>query len=1722
MEPEGRSPKSKVTRLRGTRHAKLCLMALATGLLTGPVLGAPPREVINRAEVRFMTAPGVSNYFPSLPVVALVETPILTELEIAFFNDTSFSVRAVCGRIGRDLYIQARADGCNRDSNAVETCTIVLSSSKTGDRETLIATETAANSGIFRVIPYVNTRSAAVDPVQENNGAMETTWNDRLLAETDGCVSTLVTAELFMDPGGVVFESRANTPIAGARVSLVNALTGLPADVFDIDGQTPAPSTMMTGADGRYRFPVVAAGAYRLSVSPPQGYSAPSTVPVSQLPASRFILVPGSFGGNFTNTGLIELDVPVDSVSAQPGSLFIRKLGSRQVAELGDFVDYSLEIKNLSSNVLAAVTVSDSLPRGFAYVAGSSRFEGNRTADPAGGAGPFLEYVAGPIPVNRVVSGAGEGDAINEAQAVSDSPRIVSNIAQYRLHVGGGVFTDRGIVIGKVFVDANANRVQDVNEPGIPGIRLYLEDGSYAITDSEGKYSIYGLRPLTHIIKVDRATLPAGAKLSPLSNRHADDGGSKMVELRRGEFHKADFALGPLPLRASEEIKRRRASAERNGGEGTALLKNQLTPDGAVLSRGDPKGLPASGAVGTGVNGGPSADKLTPLAPGAPSPQPSPPVGEREKSSFASKTNAPGTNAPLFEPLLPGDTLGSENSNLPPAPVGDARLPRYEPGITNLDNSIGFVDLRDGDVLPIAQASVRVKGQAGAKIALLVNSTEVPASRVGRRLSVPEKQLEVTEFVGVPFKPGTNRVAVQQFDAFGNLRASNSITVIAPDKLAKLQIIVSKKEASADGQTVVPVRVEMCDAQGVPVTSRTPLTLQASLGEWQTKDLDPAEPGTQVFVEGGSAEFGLLAPLEPGDCQIRVGNGALKAETVIPFLPDLRPLIAAGVLEGRMSLSHLKSGSIVPARSHDGFEEELRSLSVSGQDGQFNAGGRAAFFLKGKIKGEYLLTAGFDSEKETGERLFRDIQPDEFYPVYGDSATRGFDAQSTSRLYVRVDKRKCYLLYGDYLTASQSDARALGNYSRSLTGIREHYENSRVSANLWASYDTTSQVIEELPANGTSGPYLFRTANGLLNSEKVEILTRDRNQPSIILRTVPMSRFTDYEFEPFTGRILFRAPVPSLDPNLNPISIRVTYEVDNGGEKFWMYGADAQAKVMPWLELGGSAVRDENPLGSYGLYSGNTTVKLAPKTFLIGEVAQSVTESPSGQGQDGFAGRVELRHQDAKTDARLYYGRAESTFSNTASLFSAGRMEAGGKASYRLSANTRLVGQALLSEDIQTDGARKGVRVDVERTFPNQVRLELGARYSTETDRPASPSTQGVTPNEVTSLRTKLTTPVPKIKGASIYGEYENDVIEPDKRLVAAGGDYQLKPKTRLYARHEFINAIGGPFELNTVQQRHTTLVGLDTEYMKDGTLFNEYRMKDAISGRDAEAATGLRNLWHLAEGVRLNTTFERITPVSGVDDNEATSATAAIEYTRQPDWKGTARLELRTSQANDSLLNTFGYAHKLSRDWTFLSRSILYVVDGKSAGGAGDKTQARFQAGLAWRQTEANRWNALGKYEYKFEDIGPSAGTPSVANLHLYRHVHMLLGDVNFQATADLSFSGHYGGKLAFEESNGRHDTSDAHLFGVRATYDLNPRWDVALCGRVLFSGENLSAQFGAGPEVGFKIHNNLRVAAGYNFLGFRDRDLSREEYTDHGVYVALRWIFDEALLGLRKEDKK
>jgi hypothetical protein len=113
-----------------------------------------------------------------------------------------------------------------------------------------------------------------------------------------------------------------------------------------------------------------------------------------------------------------------------------------------------------------------------------------------------------------------------------------------------------------VFVDCNNNHVQDNEELGIPGVRLYFSNGTWVISDSEGKYSYCGLTPQSHTLKVDPSTLPAGSRLTTSSNRNLGDADSLFLDLKNGELHRADFIEGSCSNPLLEQVKARRTQGE--------------------------------------------------------------------------------------------------------------------------------------------------------------------------------------------------------------------------------------------------------------------------------------------------------------------------------------------------------------------------------------------------------------------------------------------------------------------------------------------------------------------------------------------------------------------------------------------------------------------------------------------------------------------------------------------------------------------------------------------------------------------------------------------------------------------------------------------------------------------------------------------------------------------------------------------------------------------------------------------------------------------------------------------------------------------------------------------------------------------------------------------------------------------------------------------------------
>ncbi|MDY7098729.1 MAG: hypothetical protein SXU28_11375, partial [Pseudomonadota bacterium] len=131
------------------------------------------------------------------------------------------------------------------------------------------------------------------------------------------------------------------------------------------------------------------------------------------------------------------------------------------------------------------------------------------------------------------------------------------------------------------------------------GVRVMLEDGSFAITDADGRYHFEGVVPGTHVVAVSRMTLPEGAELVDChrGTRNAGNKSSRFVIGQGGSLIVADFHA-TVPESALKEV------AE----------KAETTPDGSIarevnaVADAETLGAGARVAAGQAIETAPQAD----------------------------------------------------------------------------------------------------------------------------------------------------------------------------------------------------------------------------------------------------------------------------------------------------------------------------------------------------------------------------------------------------------------------------------------------------------------------------------------------------------------------------------------------------------------------------------------------------------------------------------------------------------------------------------------------------------------------------------------------------------------------------------------------------------------------------------------------------------------------------------------------------------------------------------------------------------------------------------------------------------------------------------------------------------------------------------------------------------------------------------------------------------
>ncbi|MCA9521800.1 MAG: hypothetical protein KC609_12535, partial [Myxococcales bacterium] len=389
--------------------------------------------------------------------------------------------------------------------------------------------------------------------------------------------------------------------------------------------------------------------------------------------------------------------------------------------------------------------------------------------------------------------------------------------------------------------------------------------------------------------------------------------------------------------------------------------------------------------------------------------------------------------------------------------------------------------------------------------------------------------------------------------------------------------------------------------------------------------------------------------------------------------------------------------------------------------------GKSAVYFKAWIKGsklfkEYFITAHMDTSKLSEfEEFFKEtINPEKYYPVFGDSSTLKQDAVSRGKFYVLLQADQSKLTLGNFRTAIKGIE--LLNYDRPFYGVMVDFKktfakNYKTELKTFVSWDNRQYKRGYNLFRGTGGSiYYLRHTELLDGSEKVKLVVRDRDNGTVLME-IPQSRNTDYTIRYSEGRIYLKSPVPSVvDASFlstgylgsrnqidgHPVYLEVSYEYQ-GTEKDGdvSFGAHVKQTFFNMFTIGGGYIQ-EGRKGSntptYRLYGGELTFHYKKKTKVTAELTRSHSSDAFNMlSEDGgltfkdinltgsgstkgwaykFTGEIELGEYFGKKKDWIFikgfYSRSQPGFYSYGTILEQGSEKFGGEVRWHITARDML------------------------------------------------------------------------------------------------------------------------------------------------------------------------------------------------------------------------------------------------------------------------------------------------------------------------------------------------------------------------------------------------------------------------------------------------------------------
>jgi hypothetical protein len=488
--------------------------------------------------------------------------------------------------------------------------------------------------------------------------------------------------------------------------------------------------------------------------------------------------------------------------------------------------------------------------------------------------------------------------------------------------------------------------------------------------------------------------------------------------------------------------------------------------------------------------------------------------------------------------------------------------------------------------------------------------------------------------------------------------------------------------------------------------------------------------------------------------------------------------------------------------------------------------------VNGKVGEHWRLTASADTREgpledlfsnfldKSPDSLFRRIDPDYFYPTFGDDSVVEEMAPTQGKFYVKVSRGDNYGLWGNFKVGYMDNE--LAQVDRGLYGANLHYGSEattsfgepRAALDGFAAEPGTMPSYEEFRGTGGSLYYLHHQ-DILIGSERVRIEIRDKAS-GIVMGVVNLRPIVDYDIDYLQGRVLLSEPLASTpEDNLlvrtggldgDEAYLVVRYEYTPGFDELdaVAFGGQGHYWFNDHVRLGLTANSNDEGDADSSLGAADLTLRMSAASWFKVQAGRSEgLVSGRLRSEDGgfdFSDPAPLSFTDADasayradasvgfgdffagTDARvtLYVQNIDAGYSAPGQSVIKDTEFYGG--TFTMSATSRLALTAKADQRTEEQGLEtRAIELDVGYQLTDEWSVSAGVRNDLREDR--SPV---VAPTQEQGERTDAVVQVGFDPAASwrVYGFVQDTLSSSgdreDNGRIGAGGSYRMTKRFKI------------------------------------------------------------------------------------------------------------------------------------------------------------------------------------------------------------------------------------------------------------------------------------------------------------------------------------------------------